>query len=272
MAAATIPLLTELPTPVGTGPVAVVTGAAGGIGEAVARRLAADGARVRILDARPADALVAAIHGAGGDAEAQRVDVTERTAVERAMRRPGWEPHLLVNVAGVFAFEDVLDPERDDWDRTLRVNLGGVHVCCRAAAAHMCDRGFGRIVSVSSNAGVIGFRGMPSYAASKAGIIGLTMALATDLGPHGVTANVVAPGSIAAGMGVTSGWTSDPRMRAWDAARTPLSRAGRPEDVAGAVAFLVSDDAAWITGQTLVVDGGFSINGGPESLRNGTEG
>jgi 3-oxoacyl-[acyl-carrier protein] reductase len=254
-----------------TGRVAVVTGAAGGIGESIARRLAADGALVRILDARPADALVAAITDAGGDAEARVADVTDRAAVQDAMARDGWQPDLLVNVAGVFAFEDVLDPELDDWDRTLRVNLGGVHTCCRAAAAHMRDRGFGRIVTVSSNAAVMGFRGMTSYSASKAGIIGLSLSLATDLGPHGITVNVVAPGSIAAGMGVTSGWTSDPAMRAWDAARTPLPRVGHPDDIAGAVAFLVSDDASWITGQTLVVDGGFSINGGPELPPDRTE-
>jgi NAD(P)-dependent dehydrogenase (short-subunit alcohol dehydrogenase family) len=124
---------------------------------------------------------------------------------------------------------------------------------------------------VSSNAAVMGFRGMTSYSASKAGIIGLSLSLATDLGPHGITVNVVAPGSIAAGMGVTSGWTSDPAMRAWDAARTPLPRVGHPDDIAGAVAFLVSDDASWITGQTLVVDGGFSINGGPELPPDRTE-
>ena len=177
---------------------------------------------------------------------------------------------MLVNVAGVFAFEDVLGPGDTDWDRTLRVDLAGVHACCRAAAPGMRDRGFGRIVSISSNAAVIGFRDMPSYWAAKAGIIGLTHALAVDLGPHGITVNVVAPGSIAAGMGDTSGWTSDPRMRAWDRARTPLRRAGSPEDVAGAVAFLVSEDASWITGQTLVVDGGFSINGGPELDLNST--
>jgi NAD(P)-dependent dehydrogenase (short-subunit alcohol dehydrogenase family) len=244
-------------------PVAVVTGGAGGIGRAIAQRLAADGARVRLLDAEPSDDVVDLIAGAGGDAQAAIADVSDRHAVTAALSRPGWAPDLLVNVAGVFAFEDALDDERDAWERTIAVNLGGVHACCRAAAAHMRDQRFGRIVSISSNAAVMGFRGMPSYSAAKAGISGLTMALAVDLGGYGITVNAVAPGSIAAGMGVSSGWTSDPQMRAWDASRTPLPRVGRAEDVAAATAFLLSDDAAWITGQTLVVDGGFSISGGP---------
>jgi NAD(P)-dependent dehydrogenase (short-subunit alcohol dehydrogenase family) len=243
-----------------SGRIAVITGGAGAIGGGIAARLATEGARVRILD-------IAEPHGsfpAGADVDARVVDVTDSDAVAAALAPSDWAPDVLVNVAGVFTFEDVLVAGNTDWARTIEVDLTGVHACCLAAAPGMCDRRFGRIVSISSNAGVIGFRNMPSYCAAKAGIIGLTRALAVDLGSYGVTVNAVAPGSIAAGMGDTSGWTSDPAMRAWDQARTPLRRAGTPDDVAGAVAFLVSDDAAWITGQTLVVDGGFSINGGPE--------
>lgn len=241
------------------GQTAVVTGGAGAIGGEIARRLHRDGARVRILDlVEPPAGLL--LEGA----ETAAVDIADRRAVAEVLARPGWAPDVLVNVAGVFAFEDVLDPQLDDWERTLRVDLTGVHACCRAAASGMCRRGSGRIISITSNAGVIGFRNMPAYSAAKAGIIGLTRALAVDLGPHGITVNAVAPGSIAAGMGDSSGWTSDPAMRAWDRERTPLRRPGTPIDVAGAVAFLASEDAAWITGQTLVVDGGFSINGGPE--------
>jgi NAD(P)-dependent dehydrogenase (short-subunit alcohol dehydrogenase family) len=231
----------------------VVTGGAGGIGSAVAARLADEGALVKILDAVPAK---------GGAQEWTVADVTDLEAVRQALG--SWQPEILVNVAGVYEPEDVPGGSTDAWERTLGVNLTGVRNCCAAAAPAMCDRGFGRIVSISSNAAAVGFRAMPAYCASKAGVVGLTRALAVDLGRFGVTVNAVLPGSIAAGMGITSGWTSNSRMRAWDAARTPVPRVGSAEDVAGAVAFLVSDDAGFVTGQALVVDGGFSINGGPE--------
>jgi len=238
------------------GRTAIVTGGAGAIGGEIARRLVAEGALVGILDlAAPAD---------WPPNRARIVDVADVPEVAALLAEPGWEPDVLVNVAGVFAFEDILEPGLDDWERTLRVNLAGVHACSRAAAPGMRRRQFGRIISIASNAGVIGFRNMPSYCAAKAGIIGLTRSLAVDLGPHGITVNAVAPGSIAAGMGESSGWTSNQEMRDWDRARTPLRRAGTPQDVAGAVAFLASEDASWITGQTLVVDGGFAVNGGPE--------
>jgi NAD(P)-dependent dehydrogenase (short-subunit alcohol dehydrogenase family) len=247
------------------GRTAIVTGGAGGIGSVIAQRLAAEGGLVRVIDATPADATVEAVRAAGGDAACAVVDVREEDAVRDQFAQPGWAPELLVNVAGVFVWEDVPPPgASEDWRLTLDVNLTGAHVCCAAAAAAMCARGFGRIVNISSNAALVGFRNMPAYVASKAGLLGLTRALAVDLGPRGVTVNAVAPGSIAAGLGLTSGWTSDPRIRAWDASRTPLQRVGAAEDVAGAVAFLVSDDASWITGQTIVVDGGFAINGGPD--------
>jgi 3-oxoacyl-[acyl-carrier protein] reductase len=249
------------------GRTALVTGAAQGIGSVVAARLAEEGAAVRILDREDARDAVDAIRAAGGDAEAVIGDVTDARSIRNAVERPGWSPDFLVNVAGVFEWEDVFDPSKDDLDRTLDVDLGGVMRCVRGVVPAMRGRRFGRIVSISSNAAVVGFRRMPSYTAAKAGIVGLTMALAVDLGRDGITVNAVAPGSIAAGMGESSGWTSDPEIRAWDAARTPLARVGKAEDVAGGVAFLLSDDASWITGQTLVVDGGFSINGGPDLER-----
>ncbi|MEV4339691.1 SDR family NAD(P)-dependent oxidoreductase [Streptomyces sp. NPDC049590] len=237
----------------------LVTGAGRGIGAAVARRLAEEGGRVLVTDRDPAGAerTAAGLRRAGLTAEAFTCDVADRAAVEAAVARAVaafGSLDVLVNCAAHCSPDGPLfeeDPD-DAWARDLDVTLTGTYRCCRAALPHLAASGRGAIVSIGSVNGLQDF-GNHAYSAAKAGLGSLTRTLAGHAAPRGVRVNLVAPGTVR-----TSAWEG--REDALDAVRAvyPLGRVGEPEDIAAAVAFLASRDAAWITGTTLVVDGGLT--------------
>jgi 3-oxoacyl-[acyl-carrier protein] reductase len=236
------------------GKVAVITGGARGIGAATVERFAAEGARVVAWD-------LVAPPGAGGAAAAfTRVDVTNETEVRQAVAeivaREG-RLDVLVNNAGIIRDAFAADLEVEAWEQVLRVNLTGTFIPCRAVIPHFRERRAGRIINTSSIS-AFGNRGQANYAASKAGVIGLTRTLALELARDGVTVNCVAPGMIETDMLAQVPAKVLDKFRA----RVPLGRFGKPADVAAAHAYLASDDAAFITGQTLVVDGGLVLGGG----------
>jgi 3-oxoacyl-[acyl-carrier protein] reductase len=239
------------------GRVALVTGAGRGIGAATARALAQAGAAVMALDRDPTSvgALVDELRAAGADAEAAAVDVTDdgavRAAVERTMARWG-RLDVLVNNAGIVRDATLAKVTDEDWATTQDVNLRSAMVCARAAVPHMRAAGRGRILSASSVVARSGNFGQTAYVASKAGIIGLTRVWARELGPHGITANAVAPGYIDTPM-----LASIPEAyRTQAIARIPAGRAGRPEEVAAVYLFLASDLASFMNGAVVGVDGG----------------
>lgn len=236
--------------------IAIVTGASRGIGRAVATGLAARGAHV-VAAAREehARAVVEEIAAAGGQAHAATVDVTDPASVEQmvaeTMERSG-RIDILVNNAGIARDQLLLRMRREDWDAVLATNLTAMFTCAQAVIKPMVKQRAGRIISISSVVGQAGNAGQANYAASKAGIIGFTKALALEVASRGITVNVVAPGLIDTDMtralagGVHETWAS----------KIPLGRLGTPEDVAAAVCFLASDAASYITGQVLAVNGG----------------
>jgi 3-oxoacyl-[acyl-carrier protein] reductase len=239
-----------------TGKVALVTGASRGIGAAVARTLAAQGATV-VAAARGAhaEANVAQIVAAGGRAETASLDVTDPAAVEAvvggALARHG-RVDILVNNAGIARDQLMMRMKRDDWDAVIATNLTAAYTCTQAVLRPMIKQRGGRIINISSVVGQTGNAGQVNYAASKAGLIGMAKALAREVASRGITVNVVAPGLIETDM--TKALAAD-TSRNW-AAQIPLGRLGTPSDVAWTVCFLASDEAAYITGQVVAVNGG----------------
>jgi 3-oxoacyl-[acyl-carrier protein] reductase len=243
--------------------VAVVTGAARGIGAAVATRLARDGfaAAVLDLDESACAGTVDAITAEGGRALAVGVDVADAGAVAAAVERVGSElgaPSVLVNNAGIIRDNLIFKMSDDDWDAVLAVHLRGSFLMTRACQAFMTKAGWGRIVNLSSTS-ALGNRGQANYSAAKAGLQGFTKTLAIELGRFGVTANAVAPGFIVTDMTAATaarvGMDFEQFQKA-ASAEIPVQRVGRPEDIAATVSFLVSEEAGFVSGQVIYVAGG----------------
>jgi 2-hydroxycyclohexanecarboxyl-CoA dehydrogenase len=238
---------------------AVVTGGASGIGRAIALRLAQGGADVAVLDqnAEGAARVAEEVRGLGRRGLAAEVDVARAASVAAAVERVHQElgpVHILVNDAGIADFTPLLQMTEEGFDRMIAVHLKGTFLCTRAFLPDMIAARFGRVVNLASVAGLRGAPGLTHYSAAKAGIIGFTKALATEVGAHGVTVNAIAPGLIDTPLIRRSAMPSpmiDAIVR-----QTPVARIGMPEDIAAACAYLVAEDAGFFTGQVMSPNGG----------------
>jgi len=247
------------------GKVAFITGAGSGIGQATALLFAQTGARVCTVDLDPASAQATAgsITGWGGQALSTAADVSAsdhvRRAVDACLQHFG-RIDILVNCAGIGSTQTVVDTPEDLWDRVFAVNVRGTFLCCKAIVSHMIEAGGGTIINIASVAGMVGLKNRAAYCASKGAVISLTQAIAVDhVGQH-IRCNCICPGT------VDSPWVArllaaapDPAAeRAALVARQPMGRLGTPEEIARAALYLASDDAAFITGSSLVIDGGLT--------------
>ena len=240
------------------GKTALVTGASRGIGRAIALRLAAEGADVAVNFAgssAKAEEVKEAIIKMGRKAVAIQADVKDVSSVAsmvEEVKKTFGRIDILVNNAGVTRDGLLMRMKDEDWETVIDTNLGGVFQCTKAVSKIMMKQRYGRIVNMASVVGLVGNAGQANYAASKAGVIGFSKSVARELASRGITVNMVAPGCIDTDMTAV---LSD-KVREAMLADIPLARVGKPEDVANAVAFLVSDEAAYITGQVINVDGG----------------
>ncbi|SDJ15731.1 3-oxoacyl-[acyl-carrier protein] reductase [Frankineae bacterium MT45] len=246
--------------------VALVTGGAQGIGAEVARRLAAGGAKVAVLDLDlgAAEAVAAEIVSAGGDALGVAADVSKRdqvqAAVDAVVEKFG-ALHIVVNNAGVLRDNLLFKMTDDDWTLVMEVHLRGAFLVSQIAQKHMVEAKYGRIINLSSTS-ALGNRGQANYSTAKAGLQGFTKTLAIELGPFGITANAVAPGFIETAMTAATaervGGTIE-QMREAVAATVPVRRGGLPADVANTIAFYAGEEAGYVTGQVIYVDGGAGL-------------
>jgi NAD(P)-dependent dehydrogenase (short-subunit alcohol dehydrogenase family) len=244
--------------------VAVVTGGGSGMGRAICHHLARRGHRVAVLDVNgeSSEQVAKEVEAEGGRALAAAVDISDRPAVDAVLNRVRstfGSVEIMITSAGIEAFEDFVAIDTEAWERMLAVNLTGTFHCLQAAVPDMIAAGWGRIVTISSSSAQSGTRRMAHYVASKGGVIALTKALALDLAPHHITVNTIPPGFIDTPMmrrPIDAGAVSSMDELL---ARSPLGRAGTPDDVAAACAFLCSEEAGYITGQQINVNGAWYL-------------
>ncbi len=245
------------------GKVAIVTGGGGGLGESICARLAASGAAVAVVEreCEKAEKVAERLSSGGARCIAVEADVSDRSSVEAMARRVVEElggADILVNNAAIYPRRAWTEIEEEEWDRVMAVNLKGYFLCARAAFPHMREKGWGRIVNVSSITFFIGWDLLLDYVSSKGGIVGFTRTLAREVGPEGVTVNAIAPGAFP-----TDAEKIHPNpeeYNRWVLDQQSIKRRGTPEDIGNLVAFLASDEASFITGQTIGIDGGWMMH------------